>query len=78
MRLSRYLQEIGYQQAVTDRQMWRTFDNNSKPVTGAHCGFHPELRCFISTHIDESRVGPLMLSGTSSSRPSRSIMGKMQ
>eukprot|EP00975_Prorocentrum_lima_P033309 6988654-Prorocentrum_lima.AAC.1 len=36
MRLSRSLQEIGYQQGVTDEQIWRTFDKSTKPVTGAH------------------------------------------
>eukprot|EP00975_Prorocentrum_lima_P061580 12880745-Prorocentrum_lima.AAC.1 len=53
MRLCRSLQEIGYQQGVTNRQMWRKFDKNAKPVTNTHCGFHPQLVSFISTHIDD-------------------------
>eukprot|EP00975_Prorocentrum_lima_P065505 12903850-Prorocentrum_lima.AAC.1 len=38
MSLSRSLQEIGYQHGVTDRQIWRQLEKNSKPGTGAHCG----------------------------------------
>eukprot|EP00975_Prorocentrum_lima_P059803 12539651-Prorocentrum_lima.AAC.1 len=33
IRLSRSHQEIGYQQGVIDRQIWRRFEKNSKPVT---------------------------------------------
>eukprot|EP00975_Prorocentrum_lima_P051428 10770371-Prorocentrum_lima.AAC.1 len=36
MRLSRSLQEIGYQHGVTDKQIWRKFDQGAKPVTGTH------------------------------------------
>eukprot|EP00975_Prorocentrum_lima_P000268 54792-Prorocentrum_lima.AAC.1 len=56
MRLSRSLQEIGYPQGVTDRQIWRKFEKNSKPVTGDHCGFHPQMTSLISTHIDDTDV----------------------
>eukprot|EP00975_Prorocentrum_lima_P054267 11382621-Prorocentrum_lima.AAC.1 len=52
-RLSRSLQEIGYLQGVTDRQTWRKFEKNPKPVTGAHCGFHSRMTSFISTHSDD-------------------------
>eukprot|EP00975_Prorocentrum_lima_P026928 5665166-Prorocentrum_lima.AAC.1 len=38
MRWSRSLQEIEYQQGVTDKQVWRKFDKNTKPVTNTHCG----------------------------------------
>eukprot|EP00975_Prorocentrum_lima_P027073 5693012-Prorocentrum_lima.AAC.1 len=31
MRLSRSLQEIGDQQGVIDKQVWRKFDKNAKP-----------------------------------------------
>eukprot|EP00975_Prorocentrum_lima_P011955 2539977-Prorocentrum_lima.AAC.1 len=57
MRLSRSLREIGYQQGVTDKQIWRTFDKTAKPVTDSHCGFHPQLISLISTHYDDIRGG---------------------
>eukprot|EP00975_Prorocentrum_lima_P065271 12902484-Prorocentrum_lima.AAC.1 len=36
MRLSRSLKEIGYQQVITDKQIWRKFDKNARPVTEEH------------------------------------------
>eukprot|EP00975_Prorocentrum_lima_P048507 10147286-Prorocentrum_lima.AAC.1 len=32
MRLSRSLQEIGYQQGVTDRQLWRKVEKNANSL----------------------------------------------
>eukprot|EP00975_Prorocentrum_lima_P063209 12890205-Prorocentrum_lima.AAC.1 len=29
----------------------------SKPVTGAHCGFLPQMTRFISTHVDDIKGG---------------------
>eukprot|EP00975_Prorocentrum_lima_P070411 12931816-Prorocentrum_lima.AAC.1 len=55
--LSRSLQENRYQQGVIDRQIWRKLEKNSKPVTSAHCGFHPQMASFISTHIDDIKGG---------------------
>eukprot|EP00975_Prorocentrum_lima_P037935 7982907-Prorocentrum_lima.AAC.1 len=37
MRLSRSLKEIGYQQGITDKQIWRKFTKNVKPVNDDHC-----------------------------------------
>eukprot|EP00975_Prorocentrum_lima_P048133 10067071-Prorocentrum_lima.AAC.1 len=53
MRSSRSLQEIGYQQGVTDRQIWRKFEKDGTLVKSSHCGFHPQMTSFISTHIDD-------------------------
>eukprot|EP00975_Prorocentrum_lima_P038238 8038465-Prorocentrum_lima.AAC.1 len=49
MRLSRPLQAMGYQQGITNKQIWRKFDKNAKPVTGVHCGFHPQSVSY--THL---------------------------
>eukprot|EP00975_Prorocentrum_lima_P062270 12884749-Prorocentrum_lima.AAC.1 len=57
MRLSRSLREIGYQQGVTDRQIWRNFEKGAKPITGSHCGFHPQMSSLIPTHIDDIKGG---------------------
>eukprot|EP00975_Prorocentrum_lima_P040354 8472161-Prorocentrum_lima.AAC.1 len=65
MRLSRSLKEIGYQQGITDKHIWRKFDKNAKPVTDKHCGYSPQLISFISTHIC---VEPQMLNETFSSQ----------
>eukprot|EP00975_Prorocentrum_lima_P065237 12902284-Prorocentrum_lima.AAC.1 len=51
MRLSRSLKAIGYQQGITDKQIWQKFDKNKKPVMEDHCGFSPQLVSLISTHI---------------------------
>eukprot|EP00975_Prorocentrum_lima_P011915 2532875-Prorocentrum_lima.AAC.1 len=37
MRLSRSLNEIGYQQGITDKKIWRKFDKNKKPAMENHC-----------------------------------------
>eukprot|EP00975_Prorocentrum_lima_P070063 12929847-Prorocentrum_lima.AAC.1 len=57
MRLSRSLKELGYQQGITDKQIWRKFTKQAKPVGNDHCGFSPHLVSLISTHIDDIRVG---------------------
>eukprot|EP00975_Prorocentrum_lima_P041309 8678228-Prorocentrum_lima.AAC.1 len=53
MRLSRSLQELGYQQGITDKQIWRKFTKQVKPVDEDHCGFGSHLVSLISTHIDD-------------------------
>eukprot|EP00975_Prorocentrum_lima_P065086 12901350-Prorocentrum_lima.AAC.1 len=53
MRLRRSLKELGYQQGIAGKQIWRKFTKNMKPVNNDHCGFGPHLVSLISTHIDD-------------------------
>eukprot|EP00975_Prorocentrum_lima_P068024 12918340-Prorocentrum_lima.AAC.1 len=57
MRLSRSLQELGYKQGITDKQIWQKFTKQEKQVDRGHCGFSPHLVSLISTHIDDIKGG---------------------